>query len=77
MSIYGDGVTRSPHFLSSPMTVIELWRTYPGILGAHDMANLIRSKQLVYDQGANRYVEPPAVVTEVAKKAPKKRGKKR
>lgn len=72
MSIYGEGDVRSPHFLSSPMTLIELWRTYPGILAAHDMANLIRSKQLVYDQTSNRYVEPPQKVDSSAVAAPPK-----
>ena len=59
------------------MTVIELWRTYPGILGAHDMANLIRSKQLVYDEASKRYVEPPRKVDRGAVAAPRRARKKR
>lgn len=77
MSIYGEGDVRSPHFLSSPMTIIELWRAYPRILTPRDMAGLIRSGQLVYDQALNRYIEPPKKVDSGAVAAPRKARKKK
>jgi hypothetical protein len=80
LSIYGDGVTRSPHFLSSPMTLIELWRLYPGIIGPHDIAALMRSGQLVYDEALGKCVEPVTKASDLVapvKKVAKKRSKKR
>jgi hypothetical protein len=77
LSIYGIGDVRSPHFLSSPMSLIELWRTYPGILGPHDMNFLVKSGQIVFDQDTCVFVEPPKKVEAVVAPAKKTRARKK
>jgi hypothetical protein len=77
MSIYGEGDVRSPHFLSSPLSLIELWRQHRAILGQHDIAKLVEAGQLVFDAQRGTYVEPPKKVEAVAAKPKKGRGKKR
>ena len=77
MSIYGEGDVRSPHFLSAPMTLIELWRMYPRILGPHDIVKLRETGQIVWDEQRGVHVEPPKKVEAVAAKPKRGRGKKR
>jgi hypothetical protein len=75
--IYGEGDVRSPHFLSAPMTLIELWRMYPRIVGPHDIAKLVETGQIVWNSERDMHVEPPKKVEAVMQKPKKGRGKKR
>jgi hypothetical protein len=80
MGIYGDGVTHSPHFLSSPMSLLEIFQKWPKLLGPHDIAKLVVAGQIHFDEGRGSFVVTPPKVVAAAPtpaKAAKKRSKKR
>ena len=78
VGIYGEGVRGSPHFLSSPMTTLEIFKKWPKLLGPHDIAELMRTGQIRYDETLGKLVavEPKVEAAPVVAKKPKRKGKR-